>query len=275
MIPPVANRFVAGESAATVLDHARRMEASGVKSICNLLGEHYHERGPADDDAAAYRQLLRDAPDSLDTCVSVKPSQLGLDVGEDVFAENLASIVDVAEAEDRFVWVDMEDHTTIDTTIGTFEAAARDYPEMGLCVQANMKRTDEDLEELIEYAGKVRLVKGAYDPPRELAHQGKEAVNEAYERHLEYLFREFDGTVAVGSHDPRMVDRAIALHEEYGTDFEIQMLMGVREDAQVELAREYEVYQYVPYGSKWASYFYRRVLERKENALFALRAVLS
>ena len=275
MIPPVANRFVAGESAATVLDHARRMEESGVKSICNLLGEHYHERGPAEADAAAYRQLLRDMPDSLDACVSVKPSQLGLEVGPATFGEHLDGIVDVAAAEDRFVWVDMEDHTTIDATIDAFETAAERHPEVGLCVQSNMKRTDDDLRELVDPAGKLRLVKGAYDPPRELAHQGKAAVDEAYERHLEYLFREFDGTVGVGSHDPRMVERAIELHEEHGTDFEIQMLMGVREDAQVELAEEYEVYQYVPYGSRWASYFYRRVLERKENALFALRAIVS
>ncbi|MFC5971401.1 proline dehydrogenase family protein [Halomarina salina] len=275
MIPPVADRFVAGEDAAAVLDHVRRMEASGVKSICNLLGEHYQERDPADEDAAAYRSLLRDMPDSLDACVSVKPSQLGLQVGPSVFEENLASIVAVAEEEGRFVWVDMEDYTTIDTTIDAFEANVADHPEMGLCVQANMKRTDDDLRELVEYPGKLRLVKGAYDPPRELAHQGKAAVNEAYERHLEFLFREYDGTVGVGSHDPAMVERAIELHEEHGTDFEIQMLMGVREDAQVDLAREYEVYQYVPYGSRWLSYFYRRVLERKENALFALRAILS
>ncbi|MFD1513165.1 proline dehydrogenase family protein [Halomarina rubra] len=275
MIPPIADRFVAGESAAAVLDHARRMEASGVKSICNLLGEHYQERPPADGDTAAYRQLLRDMPDTLDACVSVKPSQLGIEVGDAVFEENLGRVVEVAEQEGRFVWVDMEDYTTVDATIDAFEAAARDYPKMGLCLQSNMKRTDEDLERVADVAGKIRLVKGAYDPPKELVHQGKEAVNEAYGRHMEYLFAEFDGTVGVGSHDPRMIDRAIALHDEFGTDFEIQMLMGVREDAQVDLAGEYEVYQYVPYGDKWASYFYRRVLERKENALFALRAILS
>jgi proline dehydrogenase len=100
-------------------------------------------------------------------------------------------------------------------------------------------------------------------------------VDKAYRDCLEYAFREFEGGVAVGSHDPKMIDHARELHEEHGTDFEIQMLMGVREDAQYDLAEEYEVYQYIPYGSKWMQYFYRRVRERKENALFALRAVLS
>jgi proline dehydrogenase len=99
-------------------------------------------------------------------------------------------------------------------------------------------------------------------------------VNRAYEELLELAFREFDGGIAVGSHDDRMIDHARSLAAEYGQEFEVQMLMGVREDDQRDLARELDVWQYVPYGGKWASYFYRRVAERKENMLFALRAIL-
>jgi proline dehydrogenase len=117
-------------------------------------------------------------------------------------------------------------------------------------------------------------VKGAYDEPAEIAYKEKAAVNEAYREYLEYMFEQFDGGIAVGSHDPEMIDFAEDLYEEYGTDFEIQMLMGVREDAQYELADEYDVDQYVPYGGRWLSYFYRRVAERRENLTFALRAVL-
>jgi proline dehydrogenase len=141
-------------------------------------------------------------------------------------------------------------------------------------VQANLRRTGDDLERLAPLPGKVRLVKGAYDEPKELAYKQKSAVDRAYEEYLELMFREFAGGVAVGSHDPEMIGSAEELYEEYGTNFEIQMLMGVREDAQFELAEEYEVWQYIPYGTKWFSYFYRRVRERKENALFALRAVV-
>jgi len=115
-------------------------------------------------------------------------------------------------------------------------------------------------------------VKGAYDEPEDVAITDRRAVDAAFREHLEYLFREDDG-VAVGSHDPAMIERAIELHEEHGTPLEIQMLMGVREDAQVELAREYDVYQYVPYGQRWLSYFWRRASERRENLLFALRAI--
>jgi proline dehydrogenase len=120
----------------------------------------------------------------------------------------------------------------------------------------------------------VRLVKGAYDPPPGVAFQGKARVNEAYRESLAYMFEHFADGIAVGSHDPAMVAEAERLHEEHGTPYEIQMLMGVREDTQVDLAADREVWQYAPYGEKWLSYFYRRVLERKENAGFALRAIV-
>ncbi|NHN60877.1 MULTISPECIES: proline dehydrogenase family protein [Halorussus] len=276
MIPPVASRFVAGETPATALDHARELNDRNVRAILNLLGEHYDDRGPADEDAEAYLRLVDDIEDTaVDACVSVKPSQIGLDAGTEVFRENVERIADYAADRGVFVWVDMEDHTTTDATLDAYEKLARRHGGgVGVCVQANLRRTDDDLERLADVPGKVRLVKGAYDPPADVARKEKSAVDAAYREQLEYMFEHFDGGIAVGSHDPEMIDRAKALHEEYGTDFEVQMLMGVREDAQYELASEYEVWQYVPYGDKWLSYFYRRAAERKENLLFALRAVL-
>ncbi|NEU58508.1 proline dehydrogenase family protein [Halorussus sp. MSC15.2] len=276
MIPPIASRFVAGESPAEALDHARQLNDRNVKAILNLLGEHYDERRPADEDAEAYLRMVEDIESAdVEACISVKPSQVGLDVGTEVFHENVERIADYAAERGVFVWIDMEDHDTTDATLDIYEKLARKHEGgVGVCVQANLKRTDEDLERLADLPGKVRLVKGAYDPPADVAYREKSAVNAAYERQLEYMFRNFDGGIAVGSHDPEMIAYAEDLYEEYGTDFEIQMLMGVREDAQYDLAEEYEVWQYVPYGDKWLSYFYRRVMERKENLLFALRAIV-
>jgi proline dehydrogenase len=276
MIPPVASRFVAGEHPAQALEHARQLNERDVGAILNLLGEHYGERGPAEADAATYRRLLDDIGRSeLDCCISVKPSQVGLDVDEDVFRKNLGDIAAHADRRDAFVWVDMEDHTTVDATLSTFCDLVADHPDMGLCLQANMKRTPEDLDRLADLPGKVRLVKGAYEPPRDIAYREKSRVNEAYRDLLERAFRTFDGGVAVGSHDPAMIDHARDLHGTYGTDFEVQMLMGVREGAQTDLAREVPVHQYVPYGERWLSYFYRRVKENTGNAAFALRAIAS
>jgi len=277
MLPPIASRFVAGETVPVALEHARETNERGVGVILNLLGEHYDEREPADEDAAAYCELVDDlARTDLRACLSVKPSQLGLDAGEGVFRENLAKVVDRAAEHGEFVWIDMEDHTTTDATLDAFERHARETDGgVGVCVQANLRRTRTDLERLADLPGKVRLVKGAYDPPVEVAYREKSRVDESYRDCLEYMFAAFDDGVAVGSHDPAMIELAEQLHAEHGTPYEVQMLMGVREDAQTDLAADREVWQYAPYGSKWLSYFYRRVLERKENLAFALRAVAS
>ncbi len=278
MLPPIARQFIAGETPDAALEHARELNQRGVSVILNLLGEHYAERGPAESDAAAYRNLVDEIADAdLDACISIKPSQLGLDLGAEAFRELVTDVVEHAAERDVFVWIDMEDHTTTDVTLDVFEELARTHDGgVGVCVQANLERTREDVERLADVPGKVRFVKGAYDEPSAVAYTEKERVNEAYRDLLGYALEHYDdGAIAIGSHDPEMIDLAKALYEEHDTDFEIQMLMGVRQDAQVELAAEgYEVWQYAPYGGKWLSYFWRRIRERKENLLFALRAIL-
>jgi proline dehydrogenase len=287
MIPPIASRFVAGETAAEALHRARELDGRGVGTILNLLGEHYVERGPADEDVETYCDLVADiGADDARACISVKPSQAGLDVGADgdrptdhgreVFRENVGRIVETAREADVFVWLDMEDHSTTDATLDVYEDLAREFDGgVGVCVQANLTRTSVDLDRLAAVPGKVRLVKGAYDEPTSVAYQSTQRVNEAYRDLIEQAFEQFDDGVAVGSHDPEMIDHALELAESHDTGFEVQMLMGVREDAQFDLAADgVEVWQYVPYGRKWKSYFYRRLMERKENLLFAARAIV-
>ncbi len=287
MLPPIASNFVAGETPEAALAHAETLNDRDVGAILNLLGEHYTERPPADADADAYVDLVEAIADrGVTACVSVKSSQIGLDIGDGVFRENLARIVEAANptgsdeettaTDGTFVWIDMEDHETTDVTLDAFErhALATDG-NVGVCVQANLKRTREDLERLADLPGKVRLVKGAYDEPAAIAYKKKARVDESYRDCLAYMFEAFDDGIAVGSHDPAMIEYAGELHDEYGTPYEVQMLTGVRESAQFDLAADgVAVYQYVPYGDKWFSYFYRRIRERKSNALFALRAIV-
>ena len=276
MIPPLARRFVAGETPAEALEHTRRLNEDDVGALLNRLGEHYDEPGPADADADAYVTLVDDIGDSdVRATVSIKPTQLGLGVAEGVFRENLDRVVTRADERDVFVWIDMEDHDTTDATLDAYEHHAREHGDVGVCVQANLRRSREDLQRLAGLPGKIRLVKGAYSPPADVAFQSAERVNQAFKRSLRLMFREFDDGIALGSHDPEMVQLAADLHDEYGTPYEVQMLMGVRTERQRELAADgVEVWQYVPYGGKWLSYFYRRIRERKENALFALRALV-
>jgi len=275
MIPPLARRFVAGETAAGGIDRARVLDDDALGAILNLLGEHYERRAPADADTAAYLRLLEDlAPTDLRACVSVKPTQLGLGVAEPIFRENLARLVARADETGGFVWLDMEGHDTVDATLDAFEEHARAGRPVGVAIQANLRRTGDDLDRLVDLPGKIRLVKGAYSPPADVAYRNPDRVDEAFRIHLRSLFETMDGGIAVGSHDPAMLDLAAGLHDEFGTPYEVQMLMGVREDAQRRLAADREVWQYVPYGDSWLSYFYRRVTERRANLRFAIRALV-
>lgn len=275
MIPPVANRFIAGESVPEALDHARRANEAGVGVILNLLGEHYDDRRDADADAAAYERLVADLSDAgLRACVSVKPTQLGLSISEAAYRENYSRVAAAAAAADTFLWSDMEDATTTDATLDAVCALAPEFPgRLGVCLQANLRRTSADVERLADLPVAVRLVKGAYDESPALAHQDRAAVDAAYRALLDRLFEQGTRT-AIGSHDPAMVAHGLERAAETGTDVEVQMLMGVREDEQERLASEgVDVWQYAPYGTEWAAYFYRRVRERRKNVVFAARAV--
>lgn len=275
MIPPIASRFVAGESAEAALDVSADRNAEGLAVILNQLGEHYEDHAAAAGDRDDYLDLIEaiDARE-IDACVSVKPSQLGLDIDESVFRDHFEEILESAAEADQFVWLDMEDHETTDATLDAYEDFVTAYDgRLGICLQANLKRTPDDLERIAAYPGKIRLVKGAYDEPASVAHQNKAAVDEAYRGLIEQAFDACEDGIAVATHDDAMIEHAQACHARTETPFEFQMLMGVRQDYQRRLAADHEVYQYIPYGDKWLSYFYRRLLERKENLLFGLRAV--
>jgi proline dehydrogenase len=273
MILPIARQYIAGESSAAALEHARELNENGIEAEINLLGSHNEEMAAVDADTAAYQSLISTIGSTgLDAGISIKPTQLGLDVGEHVFRERLASIVDTAARHDVFVWLDMEEPETITPTIEVFEEFTRTAGvEMGICLQSDMKRTTDDIGRLSDLPGRVRLVKGgAYDVSASVAYTRKERVERAYRENLRLAFERFDAGIAVASHDPDVIEYAIRLADVYGTDFQFQMLMGTRVDAQRRLAEEYDVCQYVPYGPQWK----RWVLNRTKNdAWFVVRHV--
>lgn len=275
MIPPIASRFVAGETVAEALETTAERNDDGLTVILNQLGEHYDDPAAAASDRDDYLRLLGDIDAmDLDACISIKPTQLGLDIGVDVFREHLEVLLEEAAQRNQFVWIDMEDHETTDATLDAYEDYVESYDgQVGVCLQANLKRTADDLERLAELPGKLRLVKGAYNEPASIAYRDKADVDAAYRELITQAFEQCDDGVAVASHDDAMIDHAIDLADTHDTGYEFQMLMGVRTDYQRQLARDHDVYQYIPYGDKWLSYFYRRLIERKENLLFGLRAV--
>lgn len=273
MIPPIARRFVAGESTPEALEHVRQANERGIRGMVNLLGSH-NDRASAAAAVETYCSLA-DALAGLDLAgdVALKPTQIGLDVGEDVFRSSLERVVDAASDGDVTVWLDMEEPETIDATLDAFETLGQRYEgKLGVCVQANMRRTREDLDRLEAVPGKIRLVKGgAYDVPASLAFQGSDRIDRAYRNLLADAFERFDDGVAVATHDPRMFEHAIDLHERHGAGFEFQLLMGVNTDAQEQLAAEYDVTQYVPYGPRWKQWAYNRA---RNNLPFIARTLV-
>jgi proline dehydrogenase len=278
----VVNRFVAGEGLDDALRVVSALGADGIGVTLDFLGEDIMSRAEATRTRDAYLALLeRLAPLGLGRSaeVSIKLSAcgqaLGLD-GHDISLELARPIVEAASAIGTTVTLDMEDHTTVDSTLAALADLRKEHPGTGAVLQAMLFRTEDDAKALAVTGSRVRLVKGAYNEPPSVAHQKKKDVDAAYARCLEILMAG-PGYPMVGSHDPAMVQRAhelAAQHSRAVDSWEVQMLYGIRPDEQRRLAAAgTQVRAYVPYGSDWYAYFMRRLAERPANVGFFLRSL--
>ena len=200
------------------------------------------------------------------------------DQGEKVAVDNARTICQAARNAGTTVTLDMEDHTTTDSTLGILRELRKDFPETGAVLQAYLHRTEADCRDLAYEGSRVRLCKGAYNEPESVAFQDKHEVDKAYVRCLKILMAG-QGYPMIATHDPRMVDIAGALSTRYGRaqgTYEYQMLYGIRPDEQRRLAEAGEkVRVYVPYGQEWYGYLMRRLAERPSNLTFFLRSLVS
>ncbi|WP_121821956.1 proline dehydrogenase family protein [Halostella salina] len=273
MIPPIANQFVAGETPEGAVSRARQIAGRGLNPMVNRLGSHEDEWAAVETSAGEYRRLVDLFGEaSFDAAVTIKPTQVGLEFGEDAFRETVDRIVDRASDRGVFVWFDMEEHGAVDATLDAYETLARKHGGgVGVCLQADLKRTRRDAERLADVPGKIRYVKGgAYDRPDGVAFERGARIDRAYRDLLADAFDRGDDGIAVTTHDPRMIEYARTLSDRHGADYEVQMLMGVRENAQRALADEVPVWQYVPYGPRWKRWVMNRT---KNDVRFAARAV--
>jgi len=276
----LARRFVAGETTAAALAAVEELRADGLTATLDFLGEDVTDIAAAAHTRDTYIELLGALErDGLRANVSVKLTALGLGIDESLCTENLTAIVErAARLPDPFVRIDMEGSAVTEATLRVFETVYAAHRNVGPVIQAYLRRSPGDVERAIALGARVRLCKGAYAEPEDVAIQEMPAIRRAYLRMAEALLQR--GTYpAIATHDPRVVDavRAFAAGHGIGKErFEFQMLYGVRPELQRELAREgYNVRVYVPFGTHWAGYFYRRITERKENALFALRSLVA
>jgi proline dehydrogenase len=271
-----ARRFIAGETVEEAIAAARAVEARGLTQTLDYLGESVANLAEAD---AATRDYLRiiDAiiAAGIGRNLSLKLTQLGLDVDRASAVDNLRRILD--RADGFFVRIDMENSPYTEVTLEIFEALwQQGYRHMGVVLQADLYRTEQDVARITRLGGRIRLVKGAYREPKTVAYQRKADVDAAYARLLQHLLRE-GHYPAIATHDPAMIDLAKTYARDHAITadrFEFQMLYGIRRDLQSSLTAEgYRVRVYIPFGRQWFPYFMRRLGERPANIGFVLRGL--
>ncbi|SEG82627.1 proline dehydrogenase [Nonomuraea solani] len=275
----VVRRFVAGEQAQEARNAIERLRDTGLAVTVDHLGEETLDARAAEATARAYITLLEALkPLRLGDRgeVSVKLSAVGQRLDDAMALEHAREICAAAAASGATVTLDMEDHTTVDSTLSILRKLREDHPATGVAIQAYLFRSERDCHDLSSEGSRVRLVKGAYREPASVAHQGRTDVDKAYVRCLRILMAG-NGYPMVATHDDRMIAITELLADRFGRtigDHEFQMLYGIRTDLQEALAGAgHTVRVYVPYGDDWYGYFMRRLAERPANVAFFLRAL--
>ena len=274
-----ARRFIAGETVEEAIDAARRLQANGFDLTLDYLGESVRTHQEADAAAREYARLVDVLMQSgIERNISLKLTQLGAGVDRATCIDNLRRILETAEKHAFFVRIDMESSAYTDLTLDVFETLwNRGHQNLGVVIQAALKRSEADVRRVTALGGRIRLVKGAYKEPPDVAYARKTDVDAAFVRLMQILL-DSGQYPAIATHDPKMIDATLAYAEAKGlppTHYEFQMLYGVRRDLQRALSSDgYRVRLYVPFGREWFPYFMRRLGERPANVAFVVRAIL-
>ncbi len=268
----VASRFVAGETLDDAMRLAKELDGRRISTILDHLGEHVTAPEQAAEAVAAYLRALDriEAEPSLDVCISVKLTQLGLDFSHELCVANIERVLETARAANTLVMIDMESSVYVDRTLRVFHELRTRHERVGIALQTYLRRTARDVDELPP-ASIVRLVKGAYLEPPEIVFTSRREVDASFARLTATLLSR-GHVVHVATHDPKLLDGTVTFVERRGVDWsrvEFQMLHGVRRDLQARLADAgYPVRVYVPYGTEWYPYLTRRLAERPANMWF-------
>ena len=271
-----AARFVAGETLDEAVPVLRRLNDSGLLTNTTLLGEGVRDEAETRAVVAAYREVLdRITAESLRTNVALKLTHLGLAIDEELAYRNVAELVEHAAGLGNFVRIDMEESRHVDATLRIYRRLRESgHENVGTVLQSYLFRSEADLAALLPLAPNLRIVKGAYLEPPEIAYPRKHDVDAAYVRLLETSLGG-GGFTAIATHDETLIEHAIGFARERGIPkerFQFQMLYGIRSQLQLDLARRgFAVLVATPYGPEWYRYLMRRLAERPANALFLLR----
>jgi proline dehydrogenase len=271
-----AARFVAGESLDAAVPVLRRLNGQGLLTNTTLLGEGVRDEAETHEVVAAYREVFdRIDAEGLKTNVALKLTHLGLSIDEELALRNVAELVEHAAQHSNFLRIDMEESAHTEATLRIYRRLREDgHENVGTVLQSYLFRSEEDLAALLPLAPNLRLVKGAYLEPAEIAYPHKRDVDAAYVRLLEASLAG-GGFTAIATHDQALIEHAISFASEHGIPrerFQFQMLYGIASRLQLDLVgRGFDVLVATPYGPEWYRYLMRRLAERPANVLFLLR----
>jgi len=252
----------------------RKLNSKGLTASLDILGENVHDKATAERAVQGYENLLEDIHQAkVESNVSIKLTMTGLDIGDDYCVENVTRILEKARGRNNFVRIDMEGTPYTDRTLKVFLGLQKIFPNVGIVIQAYLHRSETDIDALIAAGARVRLCKGAYKEPPSLAIQKMSEIRKNYKKLAEKLLTQ--GVYpAIATHDDSLIrwtKQFAADHAISRDKFEFQMLYGIRTGTQESIVRDgYRMRIYVPFGTHWAPYFYRRLRERKENVWFVV-----
>ena len=274
----VTRRFVAGENLTDAVEAIRKLNRQGISASFDHLGESITSEKATEAEVDEYVHVLDSIHETgLDSNVSVKLTQLGLDVSQELCYANTRKIVEAARRYQNFVRIDMEESSKTDATIQVFKRLRAEFDNVGIVIQSYLYRSEKDIEDLLKLNARIRLCKGAYKEPPSVAFPNKSDVDANYVK-LTGLLLSSGIYHGLATHDQNMISSAIQFAKEHGIpsdNYEFQMLYGIRRDLQEKLVREgYRMRVYVPYGRYWYPYFMRRLAERPANIWFVLRNVM-
>ena len=264
----IAKQWIAGDGIDAALDSAKFAYKNGRHVIINKLGEYHKSKSPIQKTVKDYQIIVSSLRKwKIRGAISVKPTQVGLSISKKECLRNLEKIITTASSSHIFVWIDMESSEHTDETIELYYDLFSRYERLGIAIQANLKRTKNDLIDLIEHGAKIRLVKGAYKENSRIAYTSKDKVDKNYIELMKLLFRN-GNEFGIASHDSAIIKKAVSLSKKYDRKFEFQMLKGIRDELKSELIKKrFVVSDYIPYGTNWLPYSIRRLKERKRNIL--------
>ena len=264
----IAKQWIAGNTIDDALASAKNAYQSGRHAIINKLGEYHTSKKQINSTIDEYQRIVNSFRRwKIRGAISVKPTQIGLTISQKECYRNFEKIIQEARNAHVFVWLDMESTEHTDETIEIYNAFFSKYERLGIALQANLKRTEDDLIDLLRIGAKIRLVKGAYRENASISFKSKEDVDKNYVKLMRMLFKK-GNEFAIASHDGKIIKKAENMSKKYPKKFEFQMLKGIRDELKPKLIKKkFVVSDYIPYGVNWLPYSFRRIKERKRNIL--------